>query len=489
MNGLILTNEANAERSRIGGKFASPFESPNFRHLDDNNVRYFSPKSTPPSRSPENEDLDATVKCEEEQNLSSRSQGSSDSGIISSPVSASRRTPDKKRRIDDNSREDDVGKAKAQSFFKKIKYNRQECNSSPLQLINSEMSPCSDTPPSSRVGKSVKGYSKENFGKPVSSDVRSEAIQKTSSMKNPLMRRELKTLRIMVQKAGNLGIAIKKCEADRTYYMISSIHHEGAAAESKLFKIGDEIVRIGGRKLKDASFDEANRMLENCQGVVELQIARQPNFFFNPDTDDSWDPKKTLVRSRSDSDIWGPKVVDCTYDVEEKSESFDCDEDLRRPRNYTNFGFDEAMADEPVQPIKQKMSGMLKFQVRKTFVYKVIIGFELKLFFLILGTQVQSCSRDPPSSIIPAHRNFGKEHQAIGFQHRRWRRQRQRKNGHLRKKHPVGWQSCGNGRVETGRRNSGGKRNFTRGRRTRGRIAKDQKRQTRKNCDSREKTR
>ncbi|XP_015110115.1 PDZ domain-containing protein 2 isoform X2 [Diachasma alloeum] len=270
---------------------------------------------------------------------------------------------------------------KSQSSIK----NRKLSNVSVLNLLDNAASPSKDSPPASKL-KSISMnpihyYSpKRTRSKmdPEPDDVcnkikRPVATPKTPSSTSKLpTRRELKTLKVFVDKPGNLGISVDRQEAVRPYYIISKLDPNGEAAKSKKIHVGDEIVRVSGRQVRGMTASEARTALKSCVGPVELKIAREPRFAFDGELGDTWgDP---LVRTRSDTEVWtlrdssvetNPEVKDAR-----EGEATSCQvigaltKDGRSLSNVTMNRIDSAEGNNGGnESVTRKITGMRKFQV------------------------------------------------------------------------------------------------------------------------------
>ncbi|KAJ8679714.1 hypothetical protein QAD02_015501 [Eretmocerus hayati] len=228
--------------------------------------------------------------------------------------------------------------------------NRRLSNASVLNLLDNASSPCKDSPPQGKLPLSTKTPPRPRYYNPKRSHAELEAdeaenspmatsspVESTpaknklrrpifdrtsvtrcasSSRGSPLVRRELKTMKLRVERAGELGLSVHRCEAARPYYVVSAMDEQGEAAKSKQFRIGDEVVRVCGRRLRGMSLAEARQALRYCHGDVELQIAREPNFYFGKEPGDTWEIPKTdeieqqkIMSSKSEAEVWGPMTL------------------------------------------------------------------------------------------------------------------------------------------------------------------------------------
>ncbi|XP_011640789.1 uncharacterized protein LOC105429488 isoform X1 [Pogonomyrmex barbatus] len=271
-------------------------------------------------------------------------------------------------------------KAKFQNSLKDKKSKSQKCSSpSVLHLLDYAASPCKDSPPASKIHSKfihsdaitnpLRYYSPKRsrstleldmldvtrnvakkavtVGTCESSVPNISATKSVTAVNKILIRRELKTMKLTVNHPAGLGISVERREAARPFYVIAKMDPNGEAARSKQFRIGDEIVRVCGRRIRGMSMAEARNALRSCVGTVELQIAREPNTTFGEEIGDTWG--NALTRTRSDPDAWIPKS--------KRTESASFDD----ASSSTNAGISSAVDDATVS--LQKMTGMKKFQV------------------------------------------------------------------------------------------------------------------------------
>lgn len=270
--------------------------------------------------------------------------------------------------------------------------SRKHIDSSVLSLLDNAASPCKDSPPATKicatlVSSPLQYYSpkrsRSNMG-PDDPEVvhcrnkikKSEQITKvdhaTSIPPTPaktLVRRELKTMKLFVEKSGNLGISVERKEAVRPFYVISKMDVNGVAAKSKQFRIGDEIVRVCGRRLRGMSILEARSALRTCSGSVELQIAREPTFAFGEELGDTWGD--ILVRTRSDSEVWTLKQEKMNEKIQtDVSDSINVRQEigaLMKDGTNSSANSIERTKSESEAIVRkepsEKMTGMRKFHV------------------------------------------------------------------------------------------------------------------------------
>lgn len=255
-------------------------------------------------------------------------------------------------------------------FWKKSK--GRKCSSpSVLHLLEHAASPCKDSPPANKIHtlsdamtNPLRYYSPKRSRSTLELDtlgVTRNATKKVLTMSYPvasvkpvaaankiLIRRELKTMKLTVGHTAGLGISVERCEAARPFYVIAKMDPNGEAARSRQFRIGDEIVRVCGRRIRGMSMAEARNALRSCVGTVELQIAREPNSAYGEEIGDTWG--NALTRTRSDPDAWLSKNKRIVPSAPSDDAS-----------SSTNAGIPCAIDDATVN--LQKMTGMKKFQV------------------------------------------------------------------------------------------------------------------------------
>ncbi|KYM84292.1 PDZ domain-containing protein 2 [Atta colombica] len=266
--------------------------------------------------------------------------------------------------------------AKFQNLLKDKKFKNRKCSSpSVLHLLEHAASPCKDSPPANKLHSltdamtnPLRYYSPKRSRSTLELDILdvtrnitkkticmssvpiTSIIKPVTAANKILIRRELKTMKLTVNHMAGLGISVERCEAARPFYVIAKMDPNGEAAKSKQFRIGDEIVRVCGRRIRGMSMAEARNALRSCVGIVELQIAREPNSTFGEEIGDTWG--NALTRTRSDPDAWILK--------NKRTESLVSSNDAG---SSTNAGIPRAVDDATVS--LQKMTGMKKFQVMR----------------------------------------------------------------------------------------------------------------------------
>ncbi|XP_076650657.1 uncharacterized protein LOC143357883 isoform X2 [Halictus rubicundus] len=272
-----------------------------------------------------------------------------------------------------------------------VKYGKHK-NSNKLTLLDNAASPCKDSPPASKicaivVTSPLQYYSPKRSRSNMEPDdvtavknkvKRPAHLAKFEQTAHPpatpaktLIRRELKTMKLCIEKSGSLGISVERREAVRPFYVISKLDTNGEAAKSMQFRIGDEIVRVCGRRLRGMSILEARNALRACVGTVELQIAREPAFTFGDELGDTWGDM--LVRTRSDSDVWtlkgeklggAPASVDSVAQPEDSSKCTIIGALTKDGNSLSTNAMERIEGDcELRKESDQKMTGMRKFQV------------------------------------------------------------------------------------------------------------------------------
>ncbi|XP_043482531.1 PDZ domain-containing protein 2-like isoform X2 [Leptopilina heterotoma] len=229
-------------------------------------------------------------------------------------------------------------------------------------LLDNAASPCRDTPPSLKYLQKLETTPIQYYNpKRSRADMEPEVVESpkrklkrkgcsnSQPTKSPavssakkLVRRELKTMKLIVQIPGNLGIFLEKKEAVRPFYIISMLDPKGEAANSNLFRIGDEIVRVCGRRIRGMSEAEARNALRSCFGPVELQIARVPTFAFGGEFGETW-IENPIVRTKSDPHVWSLK------------EAENDNMDLSITFNSSQMSFDDSFCNDPNEDMSQDL--------------------------------------------------------------------------------------------------------------------------------------
>lgn len=253
------------------------------------------------------------------------------------------------------------------NLLKDKKYKNRKCSSpSVLHLLDHAAPPCNDSPPANKIcslsemTNPLQYYSPKRSRSSLELDTTDvtrntakrvltlnefalpNTVSKTVS--KTLVRRELKTMKLTVNHTVGLGISVERREAARPFYVIAKMDSNGEAARSKQFRIGDEIVRVCGRRIRGMSMAEARNALRSCVGTVELQVAREPMKI-----GDTWGD--VLTRTRSDPDSWISKNQRTEF------------QPASRASSSTNRTSDaNASLDDTTD---RKITGMKKFQIVK----------------------------------------------------------------------------------------------------------------------------
>lgn len=208
------------------------------------------------------------------------------------------------------------------TVYKPVSRSRSNSNASLLHLLENADSPCKDSPPATKgrlIGNASTNlatcyYSPKRCRSGLESEdehaakrqvqgFRPEVVDNSKSNSSKgLVRRELKTMKLNVERPGGLGVVVERREAARPYYIVSKVDEDGEAARGGQIRVGDEIVRVCGRRLRGMSVGEARTAVRSCAGTVELQIAREPSFAFG-ELGDTWG-EILMSRARSESDVW-----------------------------------------------------------------------------------------------------------------------------------------------------------------------------------------
>lgn len=253
---------------------------------------------------------------------------------------------------------------KFQNLLKDKKYRNRKCSSpSVLHLLEHAAPTCNDSPPankvcplSERMTNPLRYYSPKRSRSTMdldTADVTRNAAKRvltlnacesasSKTVNESLVRRELRTMKLTVNHTVGLGISVERCEAARPFYVIARMDPDSEAARSKQFRIGDEIVRVCGRRIRGMSMAEARNALRSCVGTVELQIAREPKKI-----GDTWGD--VLTRTRSDPDSWILKNQRTEF------------QPAFRASSPTNTNASHAV--DETSTTNRKITGMKKFQI------------------------------------------------------------------------------------------------------------------------------
>lgn len=299
-----------------------------------------------------------------------------DTSDVLGDVKSSSVDPGEKKLRADTSRTSVFQVGKLQNLLKEKKSRNRKCSSpSVLHLLEHEASPCKDSPPANKIcshynnpkrsrstveldtisvnaGNAAKKVSTMNTRKaPVLAASTASKATKPVASKKTFARRELRTMKLTVSCTVGLGISVERCEAARPFYVIAKMEPSGEAAKSRQFRIGDEIVRVCGRRIRGMSMLEARNALRSCAGMVELQIAREPSTAYGEEIGDTWGD----VRTRSDSDTLPTSRNERTH-----ASTSSNDDGLNAISDKTTAP--DSVPDE-ISSNLQKITGMKKFQV------------------------------------------------------------------------------------------------------------------------------
>ncbi|XP_043279887.1 uncharacterized protein [Venturia canescens] len=263
---------------------------------------------------------------------------------------------------------------------------RKASNASLINLLENAASPCKESPPALKIIANealdrVRYYSPKRSRSSMESG-ESEVIER-KPIKRPVPptpptqpagavlsgsktagRRELKTVKIRVEGSASLGIKLEKQEAVRPFYVVCSLDGNGEAAKSKQIRVGDEVVRICGRRIRGMSAIEARNALKNSLGTVELQIAREPSYSSSRELGDTWGGE-TLSRTRSDSEVWTLKDTTneprSPLDLTHRTQIISPLQKMSKSVSTTAMSSTPERSNDP----GLKITGMRKFQVMR----------------------------------------------------------------------------------------------------------------------------
>lgn len=94
---------------------------------------------------------------------------------------------------------------------------------------------------------------------------------------NEKQEKEFKTIRLFKDETGEIGIFIEKKDplSKSTNYVISKIEPRGLAGRDGRIQVGDELIKVNGKRMRGLTPDEAKTVLRNAHKEVELVIARE----------------------------------------------------------------------------------------------------------------------------------------------------------------------------------------------------------------------
>lgn len=103
-------------------------------------------------------------------------------------------------------------------------------------------------------------------------------FNKGSQPRPPPTEKEFKTFRLLKDETGELGIFIEKKDpsAKSTNYVICRIEEGGLVDRDGRLQIGDELVKVNGKRMRGLPLPDARTLLERSTREVELVIARDP---------------------------------------------------------------------------------------------------------------------------------------------------------------------------------------------------------------------
>lgn len=128
----------------------------------------------------------------------------------------------------------------------------------------------------------------EKFGNGEAEEEGEESPEKISSLYQRFLRnrnycpgkehekpeKEFKTIRLTKDRTGELGVFIKKKDAKSANYLVSGIEVGGLVHRDGRLMIGDELVRVNGKRMRGLTVQEAQSVLENVDREIEIIIAR-----------------------------------------------------------------------------------------------------------------------------------------------------------------------------------------------------------------------
>ena len=97
------------------------------------------------------------------------------------------------------------------------------------------------------------------------------------SRKRNAIRRGLKTLRLSKDETGELGVYIERKDPRTSVYVVSHIEPGGLVHRDGRFQVGDELVKVNGKRLRGMTLQEARTTLKNSPREVDIVISRGVN--------------------------------------------------------------------------------------------------------------------------------------------------------------------------------------------------------------------
>ncbi|KAE8747492.1 hypothetical protein FOCC_FOCC005823 [Frankliniella occidentalis] len=88
--------------------------------------------------------------------------------------------------------------------------------------------------------------------------------------------KEFKTIRITRDARGDLGVLIERREPGPASYIVSGIETGSAAYIDGRLRVGDELIKVSGRRMRGLTLQEARSALRSSPQQVEVVIARVP---------------------------------------------------------------------------------------------------------------------------------------------------------------------------------------------------------------------
>ncbi|KAJ9597858.1 hypothetical protein L9F63_011281, partial [Diploptera punctata] len=97
------------------------------------------------------------------------------------------------------------------------------------------------------------------------------------SRKRNAIRRGMKTLRLTKDETGELGMYIERKDPRTSIYVVSHIEPGGLVHRDGRFQVGDELVKVNGKRLRGMTLQEARTTLKNSAREVDIVISRSAN--------------------------------------------------------------------------------------------------------------------------------------------------------------------------------------------------------------------
>lgn len=186
--------------------------------------------------------------------------------------------------------------------------------------------------------------------------------------------KEFKTIRLYKDETGEMGIFIEKKDpsAKSSNYIISKIEAGGLADRDGRVKIGDELIKVNGKRMRGISLQEAKAILGNAHREVELVIARDVKI----ETEEACRDNKVRTNEINSKPPHSARKISLSELLSRSSENAKTEEcrSVAKIRNNDKHAAEVIPKTKPPigirydkeshhegRPEKDRMTGMLKF--------------------------------------------------------------------------------------------------------------------------------